>query len=297
MRRIDEEPSEAFLKAAIYGPPGTGKTDFSVSAPRPLILLSERQGMATVRAAAKRRGVPMPAVLYMERLEDYRDVLRALHGPRDAAFRVTSKGANGERATVYEGAWPETVVLDSLSDACELVEAEIRNEAPPEKAKDGLEKWTERHWSALRDRCEKLIRAFRDAPLHVLFLALQDDRMVGEGEEASRQVNPALPMRALPGVLCASVNVVGITSRRIDDRGEDGQRNIVHEVRTVAPGHYMVKPFRPLRDVETPDFSSWVERVRASHASDAHPTQTTESRPRRRAAQATTTTTNEGGAA
>jgi hypothetical protein len=267
MKRIDDDDdNESWLKAAVYGAPGTGKTDFAVSAPKPLILLSERQGLATVRSAAVRRGVPVPPVMFMEDLRDYRDVLRALHGAKDKPFRVMQKLDGSEPVAVYEGEWPETVVIDSITDACEIVEAEVRREAPPEKAKDGLEKWTERHWATFRDRCEKLIRSFRNVPTHVLFLALQDDRVVGEGDEANRIINPMLPMRALPGFLCSCVNVVGITSRRIEDRDEDGQRRIVHEIRTIAPSHYMLKPFRPLRDIEEPDFTSWVERVRAVHA-------------------------------
>lgn len=274
MKRIDSDSdSESYLKAAVYGPPGTGKTDIGVSAPKPLILLSERQGLATVRSASVRRGVPLPPTLFMETLEDYRDVVRALHGPRTQPFRITAKRGS-ETATVYEGSWPETVVIDSLTDACELVEAEVRREAPPEKAKDGLERWTERHWAALRDRSEKLIRAFRDVPTHVVFLALQDDRVVGEGDEASRVVQPALPMRALPSFLASCVNVVGITSRRIEDRGEDGQRQVVYEVRTVAASHYMLKPYRPLRDLEEPDFASWVRRVREAHSGSISPTST-----------------------
>lgn len=274
MRRIDDDTAgESFVKAAIYGPPGTGKTDFGVSAPKPLILLSERQGLATVRSASVRRGVPVPPTFYMETLEDYRDVLRALHGPKTQPFRITRKTKSGDPEIVFEGEWPETVVLDSLTDACELVENEVRKEAPPEKAKDGLERWTERHWAALRDRSEKLIRAFRDTPVHVLFLALQDDRTVGEGDEASRVVQPALPMRALPSFLASCVNVVGITSRRIEDRGDDGQRRVVYEVRTIAASHYMLKPYRPLRDLEEPDFASWVSRVREAQTNQNPQTQ------------------------
>lgn len=288
MKRLDDDnTNESWLKAAVYGAPGTGKTDFAVSAPKPLILLSERQGLATVRSAAVRRGVPVPPVLFMEELRDYRDVLRALHGAKDQPFRVVQRMENGgEPVVVFEGDWPETVVIDSITDACELVEAEVRREAPPEKAKDGLEKWTERHWAAFRDRCEKLIRSFRNVPTHVLFLALQDDRVVGEGEEANRIINPMLPMRALPGFLCSCVNVVGITSRRIEDRGEDNQRRIVHEIRTIAPSHYMLKPFRPLRDIEEPDFTSWVDRVRAVHAQTSSPQRGSSEKPENGPAQA-----------
>lgn len=252
--------AKPWIKVCAYGVPGTGKTSFGVSAPKPLILLSEHQALINVRDAATRLGRPMPVVLAMDSLEDYRDVIRAFGGPRDRPFRVASR----DGSVAYEGEWPESVVLDSITDACELVEAEIRRESPPEKAKDGLERWTERHWAALRDRSEKLIRAFRDVPAHVVYLALSDDRTVGEGDEQQRVVQPALPMRALPAQLAAAVNVVGITSRKFADRGEDGQRVIEYEIRTVGPQHYMLKPYRPLRDIEVPDFSSWVERLRAA---------------------------------
>lgn len=265
MKRLDLDEAEVHVKACVYGQPGTGKTTFGVSAPSPLILLSERQGLANVRAAAKRTKRPVPPTLYMEKLSDYRRVLRAIMAgaPTREVLRVT----DDKGAVEYEGPFPETLVIDSITDACSLVREEIVAEAPPEKAKDGLEKWSERHWAALRDRSEKLIRAFRNAPCNVLFLALLDDRTTGEGEQQERSVGPLFPMRALPGFLSSCVSVVGITTREIKStRGDDAQREIVYGIRTTGPSYYMLKPFRPLKDEEVPDFASWVERIRAAGA-------------------------------
>lgn len=251
---------ESWVKAAIYGQPGTGKTSFGVTAPDPLFLLSERQGMTHIKKAARRLGIPMPNVLLMTSLEDYRAVIRAFHAPASDPFRVVDKKTGKvifERATR-----PSTAVVDSLTDACRLVDEEVKKDSPPRKASDGLDTVTERHWAALRDRCEKLIRSFRDLPAHVLFLCLADDRTVGEGDQQERRVGPALPMRALPGVLCAAVNVVGITTRELaKERAENGDRKIVHAVRTVGPDHFMLKPCRPLRDVENTDFNDWIRRI------------------------------------
>lgn len=254
------DSAEAYVKAAIYGQPGTGKTSMGVTAPDPLFLLSERQGYTHIKKAARRLGIAVPDVLMMKSLDDYRAVVRAFHGVRTEPFKVVETKTGKvlfERAT-----WPQTLVVDSLTDACKLVDDEVKRDSPPRKASDGLDNVTERHWAALRDRCEKLIRTIRDLPVHVMFLCLADDRTVGEGDATERKVTPQLPMRALPGFLCSAVNVVGITTREITkERDENGDRKIIHAVRTVGPEAFMLKPCRPLRDVEAPNFSSWVRRI------------------------------------
>jgi len=249
------------LKALVYGRPGTGKTNFGVSAPRPLILLSEGHAAPHVRAAAIRMGRPVPNVLFMEEANDYRDVLRALHGSKDKPF-VVRTGPKDARETVLElEEWPETVVLDSVTDAMQVLIDEIRLQSPPKEGKDGLPVDSERFWGALTDRATGLIRAFRDAPLNVLFLALLDDRMVGEGDEATRWVGPSMPMRKLPGALQAAVNVVGITYRtRLPELDENGDRMLQYGILTTGPDFMELKPCAPLRDRESTDFADWVRR-------------------------------------
>lgn len=259
MKTIDvEAASDRYLKALVYGPPGTGKTNLGVSAPKPLILLSEHQAVPHMRAAAKRLGVPAPLVLAMDNLKDYRHVLVALRADKAQPFTVRDDDGN----VVFQSAeWPETVVLDSLTDACELVSAEIRAESPPKVGKDGLPVDSERYWNVLADRCAKLIRAFRDLPINTLFLCLVDDRMVGEGDEAKRVVQPMLPMRKLPMTVMAAVNVVGVTYRKRGDAGKDGKRPMVYGIQTAGPDYVALKPFPPLRDQEVTDFSSWCKRI------------------------------------
>jgi len=259
--RFDSDET-TYVKALIYGKPGTGKTTMGVSAPKPLILLSERQGMTHILQAAREFGHRPIGVLFMSDLADYRAVLRTLIlATRNPAMRsgpFIVKGSEGE--TLFESdEWPETIVLDSVTDACRLVDAQIMAESPPKLGKDNLPVNSERYWSVLRDRCEKLIRGFRDIDFHVLYLCLEDDRTIGEGEEAERKVGPALPMRSLPDTIAAAVNVVGVMSRRIQ-RGE-GEAKIDYIVRTVGPQWYLLKPFRPLRDTEVPNFSEWIRRI------------------------------------
>lgn len=261
MKTLDltTDSSETHLKALVYGRPGTGKTSLGVSAPKPLILLSEGHAAPNIRKAAQRLGRPIPPVLFMETLEDYRNVVRALHGDKSRPFVVFDE-TNCEVLRLEE--WPETIVIDSLTDAMVRVEGDIDTASPPKIGKDGLPARSLKFWGVLKDKGGKLIRAFRDAPVHVLFLALLDDKTIGEGDDAQRYMGPQLSSRAIPNLAMAAVSVVGITYRsRSNEKDESGERPYVYGIRTAGPSYMETKPFPPLRHNEVTDFASWVDRV------------------------------------
>lgn len=258
MERLDGDGG-AWVKATVYGDSGSGKTSLAVTAPRPLILLSERQGMLSIKQAAKRLGVPVPAVLYCTTLDDYRRVTRALFAAKDKPFRVLD---SQKREVLFElpvSEWPQTVVLDSITDVCRIVSEEIRTQSPPKAGKDGLPVDSERYWNVLGDRIANIIHAFRDAPLHTLYLALKDDREVGDEGDKKRQVGPAMIMRKLPAALSASGNLTAYAYRRETRKGKDIR--VTHGVMTVGPEYMLLKPCAPLRPVEVPDFGYWVRAI------------------------------------
>lgn len=266
MERIDDRAEERLLKALIYGNPGTGKTSIGVTAPEPLILLSERQGMTHIRHAAARLGVRTPRTLLMRTAQDYRDVLRTLRMPPAKDFVVRDR--DGNEIVRFPDWWPKTCVLDSVTDAMKLFADEVQQQSPPKTGKDGLPVLPERYWGVLIDRCEKFLRLFRDLPMHTLFLALlADDRKEDDDDEEAAKVGPQVATKGLRGVAAAAVNVVGVTYRRVK-RGKsdeierrDGQVVYDFGVLTYGPGYMLTKPLRPLRDREVPDFGNWVARV------------------------------------
>lgn len=281
MERLDTSPAESYVSCAIYGKSGSGKTTFGVTAPKPLILLSERQGLVHIKQAAARLGIPVPPVLYMTTLQDYRNAVRALYGAKDRPFQVFEVHEGPDKTRKRElllelPEWPQTVVIDSVTDVCRIVIEEIREQSPPKLGADGLPTDSQRFWQVLSDRARNVVMGFRDAPVHRIFLALADDRIQGEGDDARRQLTLDLPMRKLPEIVTAAVNCVGYAFRkekRVPAPGNPSkwQTKLIYGVMTTGPEFMTLKPYRPLRDTEVPDFSHWVKVIQGELTANAVP--------------------------
>lgn len=270
MLRLDNLQEETYVKAGIYGRPGTGKTSLCVTAPRPLIALAERQGFVHIKQAAARLKVPVPPVFYVEDLVDLRNLVRACRGDKKKPFRVTHKFKSGDVEKEEEifrlDEWPQTLCVDGMTEILRMLTKSLDREAPPRTGADGLPTHTQNYWGVLGDRGGNIIRDLRDLPLNLLMTALADDKEVGEGEQKTRWLGPSMPMRRLADEFSAAVNVVGFTFRRIRRVKTDGkpENQIRYGVMTVGPEYAITKPYRPLRDVEVPDFGYWVKVINGS---------------------------------
>jgi hypothetical protein len=264
------------LKALVSGLSGAGKSAMSVTMPGPaLVLLSETQGRTTIAKRSRELGVPMPDILQVTKLEDYRCVVRAFHTHTgDGPFRILRKDGSLLKELAAK---PRSVSVDSITDACELVYEEIKEDAPLKQGEDGLPVFTQRHWTELEARCARLFRVFRDLEAHVLFLAILEERVTETSDgKSTRLIGPQLPQRRLPAKLMQCTNVAGILSRsaRRDPENPNGDRVLTWEVQTIGPSDVMVKPFRPLPDFAPPDFDAWVraclydEHVESTRAGD-----------------------------
>ena len=270
---LSDESMEDYVRMCVYGKTGSGKSTLGVTAPKPFIVLSERQGYMAVADAARRLGIPTPPTLWCESLEDVRAVIRALRSDEHEPIPTALRAVLGDGPEVEEKIQrlpyvkPETVVADSVTDIFNLIAVDIERVAGKKIGKDGLESKPERFWGVLRDRSEALIRAFRDLPYDLLFLALLTDAEIGEGDEKSRYVVPTCPMKALPNSLGAAVNIVGIMSvKERLERPEEGDPFYSYErwVRFAGPSWMMTKTMAQLRDKEVLHVGAWIERIRAN---------------------------------
>lgn len=260
-------------KLAIYGPPGTGKTHMGATAPDPVILLLERHGFETVRTASKMTGRPMPPVFWIrnyEQLVRARTILASSHEEPLAAMVRDSTLITEADLLVFDldreelvkalpYTRPKTVVVDSVTEACELVASQVDAHGGTE-TKDGLTYRKLRAWGPIVEKCTIMIRAFRDLPYHVLLLALAAEQNLGSDDAPDVHHRPALPGRQLWKVLLSCVNACGLARLRyvVDESSEGGKKRKAQRfVQFITPDHIASKVASPLRAIEPADASSW----------------------------------------
>ena len=271
---LTADDGEDYISLVIYGKSGAGKTTMGVTAPKPLILLSERQGYRSVRDAARERGIAVPPTIFIESRDELRNVVKVLSGASDEPIAEVMRELFGRNKPEVEEQIaslpylkPLTIVCDSMTDMFVLVSWDIlQAQGNPKSDKDNLEVKNERYWGALGDRCEGLLRTMRDLPYHKVFLATLDDREVGEEDQKTRVVAPETIMRKLPAKMVQASNACGLAfveqiAVKNKDTGES-HYELHRRVRFAGPSWMLLKAIRPLGDVESdPDISKWIERI------------------------------------
>jgi len=149
--KIERPDTEAIskLNMLIYGEAGVGKTWLAGSASsvptmRNVLYLDAEAGKATLREH------PDVEIIPARRWDDYISVYNALR-------------AGGHSY--------KTVVLDSLSEIAEQCKDQVMTEmkADPENESRDADIPSIREWGKLQVRMTRLIRLYRDLPMHVIF--------------------------------------------------------------------------------------------------------------------------------
>lgn len=265
MEAIDLNAPTEWYRVLLYGDPGTGKTTMGASAPRPLYLLTERNGAPHVAKAVARTGRPIAGALFIGSFRDFRRVIKALitydhEAGGNLVIPAEQKGA----PPVYDGPYPGSIVIDHLADVIRLCTDEIRAQVKAKGGdvkldREGLPREADGYWRVLIERMTGLVTSFRDLPLHVVFLAhaKYEKESKGRNQPAIIKTRPNVPTQELQRLITGSVNVIGVTFRRIDGgRPRWG-------VATMTSDLVVSKPFPPLKATETTDLSDWFARLDA----------------------------------
>jgi hypothetical protein len=192
-----------YAKVVLYGPPGSGKTTMGATFPD-VLFLSAESGLLSVRDKA----IDVWTINEWEDLEE--------------AFAYLRKGDHAYKS----------VVLDSLTEVQKKLNEHIVKKFPG-KRRDYDDLMSQSDWGYAIDKLRKMCRAFRDLPMNVVFIALEQTE-AGEGETVTK---PALSGKTMAVELMGWVDAAVYCPGPIKD--EDG--NMQYLGQTVAAKGRMAK--------------------------------------------------------
>lgn len=219
--RAGDMRAQARLKVLIYGNSGAGKSHLASLFRRPLIGLTELQGIPTIQRAN-------PEALVFA-IRDRDDLY--------AFGRLVKDLPSGVDA----------VVLDSLTDAQRILR--LAHTAEQAKRQDVTDLET---WGVVIDATARVARMLRDLPTHVVVICLAEEKEI-MGEHVHR---PGVTGKRLANDLAQYVNLVGYVHRR--DMGDGKLRR---EVMFDGVDRYLVKGCPELDAVEPPEPLWWAHRM------------------------------------
>lgn len=246
--KVGDLPSESILlKLLLYGDSGAGKTWTASTAPRPIYLLTEPNGLPTIRSAN-----PDAIVVQADEANGGLDKVREF---LQAARSGDLKSATG----------CETVVVDSLNELQRMLRDEILRgkRGRPDQGTFGIQ-----DWGMLTDKMRRLVRSFRDLPFHVVGIT---HASVTEHEATGqRYVRPMFQGKSLPNEIAGYFSAVGLMYReRITDA--DGDLVVHHRVMLEGPASVVSKVLPGLDSVEIPDITDWLRRMSEASADQRQP--------------------------
>ena len=202
-----------YLKVLGYGAPGSRKTRFAGSMARRFktLILSAEAGLLSIIDMKDEHGNPVACdYITIEKFEDIEEAYNEL------------------RAGSLKGKY-QAVALDSITEIQKACKDWIM-------AKSGKD-MEQRDWGTLAMRIERMVRAFRDLPMHVVITALEDtetDKSTGEVK-----VMPALQGSVQKQLPAYFDEVFYFFGKEVEI--EDGRKEIKGHILTRNSGKYIGK--------------------------------------------------------
>jgi hypothetical protein len=223
------------VKILLHGNSGAGKTWASTTAPEPYFLLTEANGLPTIRQAN-----PNAVVVNATNMNVVREFF--------------SEAMSG----TFQAAGCRTIVVDSLTEIQRMMRDEIM------AGRENYADFSMKDWGELTERMRRFVRLLRDLPYHVVATALAS---VTEDDTGTRYIIPQFQGRAIPNEIAGYFSVVGYVFKR-EVENEEGEKEILHRVMVEGPSRILCKPCAPLTGVLEGDMSNWIDQIAAIDDTD-----------------------------
>jgi len=185
------------MKVLGYGKTGTGKTYWGAAAPRPLILLREEQGLATI---VERN--PDATVIVIESWQDFVDVYSLV---KTAEVTTASNGQPACHITLNgESIYFQSLVVDSFTDMQKLMVAHVKGVDSNELEGEG--DISIKQWGRIINVTEHVLQDQRAIPCNTVFICLAE---MAQDDLNRVMMAPALYGKRLPAEMGQFFNAVG----------------------------------------------------------------------------------------
>ena len=195
---VSASPGNDYLKALFYGPSGVGKSVLAASA-------SEVEALSPVVFLNSDKGTRSVAEFYPNVVEVRINKFMEFQ----AIFEDLRKGHSEFK----------TVIVDSVTEDHRLSMDKIMTDTVDKFPERDIEVPAQREWGKAGEQVRKLIRAYRDLPMNVIFIALEGIEQ--DKEQNIKAIGPALPgklLKEVPGY----VDIVGrMYTKTITREGKD----------------------------------------------------------------------------
>ena len=225
-----KQRAQTYIKCLIYGDSGAGKSFLAATSPKPLILLTEPNGQASIMHSN-----PNADLIHINSVQTLWEVLRDI---RD----------NPKNWTKYD-----SLVIDSLSEVQRLFKDELTGH--------GRNTMKLQDWGKLADNMRKFMRALRQIPKNIVCLALLETTY--EESTGQRHLRPAFEGKKTSGEIAQFFNFVGFLYAAQNPQDKDQvNRHLILE------GHKEVlcKPTYPLTGTITnPNISKMFAKITSTN--------------------------------
>lgn len=214
-----------YVKVLVYGPSGVGKTKLISTAPKPIIISSEKKLISL-------KDFKIPVIL----IENFSDL--------EEAYRFVTTNKKADQF--------ETIAIDSISDIAETILSDYKND--PDTNDHG-----QAAYGHLADKLGPMIKKFRDIPnKHKYFIA--KSKMVEDIYTKMNMFGPSLPGRVLPDNISYEFDYV--FAMRV---GETESGSKYRYLQTQSDLQWVAKGHDSLKDVERPNLSVIFKKLTADH--------------------------------
>tara|TARA_R110000824_G_scaffold136888_10_gene300847 strand:- start:5768 stop:6625 length:858 start_codon:yes stop_codon:yes gene_type:complete len=237
------ENKQAAVKGLIYASAGTGKTWLAAGSPNPVVILTEKNGITSVAHSN-----PEAIVIEVTSADELFDVIV---DAQDGHLDAEDDEGNSHKIPF------ETLIIDSLTEAQRLIKDRILKNA-------NRDEMILKDWNTLANHMQRLVRAIRDLPCHVICTALQEDQY--EDSTGTRYIKPQFEGKKTTQQISQYFNFVGWLFKKEGGTVSVSNGELIPRYLMLdGPNNVMCKPAHPVIGViENPSISQILSDIQGS---------------------------------